>query len=220
MDQQFWLDKWQKNETVFHLGDVNELLTRFWSDLNLDSGRVLVPLCGKSLDVLWLLQQGYEVVGIELSPVAIAALRDLLELHLGFVLEESQLGSHRLYQHPRVTLVEGDFFTVPERLLPTVTAVYDRAAMVALPADMRAAYRNQLIRLAPRAPQLLVTLEYDQSLNSNPPFAVAATELDVGYGAHYRLQLLQEEELIDQEPRFRSKGLTSFIQKTWLLTPA
>lgn len=221
LDTQFWLDKWQNRETGFHLSEVNSVLIRCWPTLGLESGRVLVPLCGKSLDVVWLLQQGYEVTGIELSPVAIADLRRLLARELGIVLSEQQCGEHRIYQHPRVTLIEGDFFSLPVCAMPApVAAVYDRAAMVALPEPMREHYRQQLMRLAPGVPQLLVTLEYDQTLNHNPPFAVMTAELIASYGSYYRLHLQREEELIDEEPRFRSKGLTSFIQKTWLLTPA
>lgn len=74
MNEAFWHERWARNEIGFHLGEVNPYLLRHWPSLALPNGaRVLVPLCGKSLDMAWLVEQGFTVVGVELSEKAVRA---------------------------------------------------------------------------------------------------------------------------------------------------
>jgi thiopurine S-methyltransferase len=219
MEHGFWLEKWQKNETGFHLEDVNTSLVAAWPLLKVESGRVLVPLCGKSRDIFWLLQQGYEVVGIELSPLALQALRADIHQMSGWTFEASNEEGLTLYHHPCITLIEGDFFAVTAGQCGQIDAVYDRAAMVALPDTMREHYRQQVLALSANAPQLLITLDYDQTVAGGPPFAVSDAEVKRGYERFFTIECQDERELIDQEPRFRNKGLNSFVQRTYLLQP-
>lgn len=219
MDHEFWLDKWQRNEIGFHLDEVNSSLVVAWPQLGVESGRILVPLCGKSVDMLWLLHQGLDVVGIELSPLALEALRTTIADHLGWEFTRTERDGVVVYEHDRVLLIEGDLFAVKPETCGEITAVYDRAAMVALPAAMRDRYRQHILTVSNAAPQLLITLDYDQSVAGGPPFAVSDAEVRKALERHFTIRCQDERELIDQEPRFKAKGLTSFVQRTYLLTP-
>lgn len=223
MHSDFWHDKWKRMEIGFHLNEVNSILLKYWPAMNIPAGRtVLVPLCGKTLDLVWLRSQGYAVVGIELSEIALDELAQMLrdELHLTIEKTRTRLNGEdaALYQGEGVLLIGGDFFAVTPDLTGPIHAVYDRAALVALPPAMRMDYCQHIRLLSDHAPQLLVTFEYDQDVTSGPPFAVPDDEVRTHYAAHYaQLACVDNRELIEQEPKFRAKGLTSFRQRVYQL---
>ena len=178
MDPDFWHNKWQHNEIGFHNSEAHSLLLRYWPTLALSvESRVLVPLAGKSLDVRWLLEQGLAVTASELSETAAAA----FFAEQGWRADISEHRGHRLYRHERLDYWVGDFFTLPEEQLSPVDAVYDRAALIALPPEMRQRYVDTLkALLKPGALYLLISLEYVDNDAGGPPFAVdgdAVTEL-------------------------------------------
>ena len=75
MDANFWHQRWERNETAFHQREANPLLVKYFDALSLSKGsRVFLPLCGKTLDIHWLLSNGYRVAGSELSDVAVKQL--------------------------------------------------------------------------------------------------------------------------------------------------
>ncbi|MCH7312610.1 thiopurine S-methyltransferase [Acinetobacter sp. ANC 4805] len=188
MQHDFWHDKWQTNNIGFHQDQPYPLLTQHLQSLNLNSNaRLFVPLCGKSLDLAWLIKQGYHVVGIDLSPIAIQAL--IIDLGLSF--KETQSGELTHYQHPQIELFVGDFFQLTAQQLGDVDAVYDRAALIALPSQMRSQYTQHLLDITKQAPQLLISLEYDQNLLQGPPFSVPEHELTEHYATHYQIKLLE-----------------------------
>jgi len=220
MHSDFWHNKWQNQEIGFHLEDVNPLLIKYWPKLELAQGsRVLVPLCGKTVDILWLLQQGYQVVGAELSEIALTELARHIEQQLGIEISHSTQGDMQLFKGEGVQLFCGDFFQLTPEQVGTVDAIYDRAALVALPKPMRDDYSRHVMSLTQQAPQLLVTLEYDQNQKDGPPFAIPQTEISRLYGNDYGTELLLETETIQDEPRFQAAGLTSFIERVNLLSP-
>lgn len=216
MQPDFWKERWARREIGFHLPMVNPVLKRhagIWGGLQ--GKRVLVPLCGKTEDMAWLREQGAEVIGAELAG---EALREFAETH-GLALESHPDAGLICHQAPGYRLYEGDFFALTPEQLGPIDAVYDRAALVALPVPMREPYARQLMRLAPQARQLLVTLDYDQQQMSGPPFAVSPQEVESLYAAHYRISALESMDVIDSEPRFRDRGLSSFVQAAWELRP-
>ncbi|ASP39154.1 thiopurine S-methyltransferase [Bacterioplanes sanyensis] len=218
MQSEFWHEKWQKQEIGFHLDEVNKVLLKYWPTLNARPGQtVLVPLCGKSLDVVWLRQQGLTVIGVELSELAIAELADTISTELQLPVEREQQEQAVVYRMPGVTLIAADFFDLSP--MAHVDWVYDRAALVALPEAMRRDYARQLRAVSGCAPQLLVTLDYHQPSMSGPPFALSDEEVQQHYSSHYHIEVLESRELIEQEPRFRERGLDSFIQRTYKLLP-
>jgi len=186
VDPDFWHQRWEQSRIGFHLGQVNPWLVEYWPSLKLHAGsRVFVPLCGKSLDMLWLAEQGHEVVGVEISPVAV---RDFFAENR-LELQPAQLGE--------------------------VAAVYDRAALVALPASMRSDYVAHLDALAPTAPRLLITLDYDQAKAEGPPFAVSDDEVRELYANHASLTRLAAADILDDNPKYREKGLDRLVESVW-----
>lgn len=178
MQPDFWHDRWARQQIGFHEPAPNPLLLRHFAVLGLRPGaRLLLPLCGKTLDIDWLLARGHEVVGSELSPIAVTALFE----RAGLTPSIEQLGALQRWRADRLEIWVGDHFQIGHRQLGAVDAVYDRAALIALPGQMRPAYAAQLIRLAGDAPQLLVTLEYDQACVEGPPFSVTDDELRTLY---------------------------------------
>lgn len=223
MQADFWHDKWERMEIGFHLQEVNKALLKYWPALDAaDGDTVLVPLCGKTLDLIWLRQQGYAVVGVELSEIALDELASMVGETLDLSLSKHREGDRVIYRGYGVLLIAGDFFSVTSELLAdegfaSPAVVYDRAAIVALPESMRVEYTQHLLQISPSAKQLLITLDYDQSKRNGPPFAVSDAEVQQHYGAVKQVQCLGERELIEQEPRFREQGLDSFIQRVYLI---
>lgn len=212
MDADFWHARWTANQIGFHEGKPNVHLAAHLARLGLAAGaRLFLPLCGKTRDIAWLLSRGLRVAGAELSPLAVAQLFE----ELGVAPEISAAGPLELHRAPGLDIFVGDIFALsPDRLGP-VDAVYDRAALVALPAPMRPLYAAHLAALTARAPQLLVCFTYDQTQAEGPPFSVAAEEVEALYGAAYRL------ECLDSCPVPGGlRGKVPAEENVWLLEPA
>jgi len=187
MDASFWQDRWQSNRIAFHLDEANPLLVHYFSRLQLPAGRrVFVPLCGKTRDIGWLLTQGYSVAGAELVEAAVVQLFAELDVEP----RVSEHGPLKHYQAPALDIWVGDVLELTPELLGKVDAVYDRAALVALPEHMRSAYTRQVHRLAVEVPQLLVSYHYDQNALAGPPFSVSDHEVQRHYGDAYQLSAL------------------------------
>jgi thiopurine S-methyltransferase len=187
MHHDFWHNKWQKNEIGFHLPEANPLLVNYFPALQLaPRSRIFLPLCGKTLDIHWLLSQGFRVVGAELSTIAVEGLFEDLKLTPTL----TKIGELTHYSADNIVIFNGDFFTLTAEILGKVDAVYDRAALVALPAEMRPLYTMHLSTITQYAPQLLVCFDYDQTLLDGPPFCVNAEEVRAHYAQAYHLQML------------------------------
>ena len=192
MDASFWHNRWQTNQTGWHERDVNPLLITHFASLNVPQGRrVFVPLCGKSLDLGWLLAQGYAVAGAELSELAVTQLFS----GLGMEPTISEIGKHKHFRGEKIDIFVGDLFDLSREALGPVDAVYDRAALVALPEAMRIRYAAHLKTNTSLAPQLLIGYEYDQTVVPGPPFSVTADELQRHYGDSYTLTPLARIEV-------------------------
>jgi thiopurine S-methyltransferase len=187
MEPDFWLNKWDKNEIAFHGSEANPLLLKYFKELTLTKGsRIFIPLCGKTLDIHWLLSQGYRVAGAELSELAIQQ----LFTELGVTPKIVTAGKLKHYSAEGIDIFVGDIFDLTADLLGAVDAVYDRAALVALPEEMRIRYTAHLARITDKAPQLLITYEYDATLISGPPFSISIDEVKRHYAGSYNLHLL------------------------------
>lgn len=215
MEPDFWHQRWRNNEIGFHQPQVNPRLEAYWQRLKLTAGsRVLVPLCGKSLDLVWLADQGHRVVGVELSDVALADFFHERDLQPRI----SRLGPFQLWQAAEYSFFCGDFMRLTPELLGLVDGVYDRAALIALPPALRSPYVALLQRLAQQAPQLLITLEYQQQLMNGPPFAVLEDEVRRLY-SDLRVTRLAAADVLASQPRFRAKGLDWLQEAVYLITP-
>lgn len=182
MDPEFWQNRWKQNKIAFHEERPNALLTRHFPRLALRAGsRVFVPLCGKTNDLAWLVEQGYRVAGIELNE---AAVEEVIRM-LGGGSRVETSGAHSLYRSDRAEIFVGDFFDLTAEMLGPVDAIYDRAALVALPSGMRKAYAGHLTALTGAAPQFLISYDYDQTQTDGPPFSVTGAEIDRLYRDRY-----------------------------------
>ena len=209
MEKAFWLKKWQSNEIGFHNPEAHGLLVKYFGRLALKPGsRVFVPLCGKTLDIGWLLEQGCSVCGAELSEDAVIQLFEQLAIEP----EVEEAGALRRYSGPAIDVFVGDIFQLASESLGPVDAIYDRAALVALPEGMRHQYTQHLIRLTNAAAQLLITFEYDQQRMPGPPFCVSDREVEEHYSGDYRLALLESVDVPGG-----LKGKCPAQEKVWLL---
>lgn len=212
MEAGFWHAKWEKGEIGFHQDDVNPLLLEHFGELALAPGsRVFVPLCGKTRDIRWLLASGHRVAGAELSRVAVEQLFAEMDLAPSV----SQVGPLTRFAAENIDIYSGDIFELTGGALGQVAAVYDRAALVALPAAMRQRYAEHLVALTGRARQLLIAYDYDQSRQDGPPFAVGAAEVRHLYGRHYALTRLASTEVAGG-----LRGKCPASEQVWLLRPA
>jgi len=214
VDADFWHQRWQANKIGFHLGAVNPYLVEYWPGLKLHAGsRVFVPLCGKSLDMLWLAEQGYDVTGVEISPLAVRAFFEENRLPPPQV---EQRGAFEIWSVPQISLICGDFFELQAAQLGEVAAVYDRASLIALPPEMRADYVAHLQNLCPAAPpHLLITLEYEQQNMTGPPFSVVAEEVQALYPPPCEAVRLATADILGENEGFRQRGLDSLLESVW-----
>jgi thiopurine S-methyltransferase len=207
MDATFWHQRWAQREIGFHRSKVHPMLAQHWPTLaDRNDGPVLVPLCGKSLDLKWLADRGHSVVGIELSE---AAAIEFFEDH-GLQPASTRLGGLKAWSAASITICVGDFFEfAPDFPFPRA---YDRAAMVALPAEVRPRYRARLAALlADEGQGLLITLEYDPSTMHGPPFSVDEAELALDPRLHYRT--LDAVDALPDHPGFRNQGVANLTER-------
>ena len=214
MDEIDWRAQWADNNIGFHLDQANPMLVKHWPALQAPPGTgVFVPLCGKSLDLLELHQQGYAVHGSELSDLAVEAFfhDNNLDVSRRFV------GEHEYWSRERLTIVLGDFFTLPAGSI-RARFVYDRAALVALPPYRQTQYVEQLLRIAPDIEQmLLLTVEYDDAFAPPPPFSTAPARVAELYQDHFTVELLETRET-KPSPRKLAQGLTSITEHVFKLS--
>lgn len=221
MNNEFWHERWSSENTGFHLDQPNELLTAYWSTLDISlSARVLVPLCGKSLDMIWLSSLGHEVVGVELSRLAVE--RFFTENELPYEIE--LIDGLRLYRstdsETKISIFESDFQSLTSLHLGTFDALYDRAAMIALPDDVRAAYLKWVHHLlSPTAQGLIVSLRYPQEERNGPPFSVASAQFDPYLPKHMKMLLLHSDDLLNDLIFINRFKVSSIFEDVYHLTP-
>lgn len=218
MEPKFWQERWARNQIGFHLPEVNPYLQRHWPQLGLaDGAKVLVPLCGKSLDLVWLASQGYHVMGVELSEQAVETFFN----EQGLAPQISRRGDFKVYQTSLIEVWCGDIFDLDARAVADCSGLYDRAALIALPPLMRAQYAERLNALLGRgAKGLLVTLDYDQVQKAGPPFAVSDEEVCVLLGGHWALDRLEEKDILGESWKFVQEGVTRLDERVYRLTKA
>ena len=215
MEEAFWRARWAQGQIGFHLQEVNPYLQQHWPSLSIAPGsQVLVPLCGKSLDMAWLAGQGLRVLGVELAERAV---EDFFA-EQGLQPEVEQQGVLRLYRAAGVEIYCGDFFNVQAEHVAGCTALYDRAALIALPETMRARYVEHLAAILPgNCRGLLVSLEYAQEEMSGPPFSVSQAEIDARLSPYWQIELLARHDVLNENWRFLQRGLSSLHESIYRL---
>lgn len=209
MKPEYWLERWQSGHIGFHRASANALLAEHHQTALGRCLRVLVPLCGKSVDLEWLVVRGHEVVGIELSELAAQAFfaeRDIEP-------QRRTVGGFVEYSHGGIRILTGDFFAATEELVGICDGVYDRAALIALPPEMRPRYVAQLrTLLSPKARVLLITLFFDAP--GGPPFAVSPQEVSTLY-ADARITALSTHDARSDAPGPVERGASFVNENTY-----
>lgn len=216
MDPSFWLENWEKGQTGFHLTGVNPVLLRHWEDLGLKSAKsVLVPLCGKSVDLPYLRTLGHQVMGLELSPIAVkefwTAMRVTPKMN-----EERGLV---FWESDGIEIIEGDFFEIKPEDLAAPDVVYDRAALIAMPVELQSRYAHHLVHLAQGAPIFLVTFDYKPGEMAGPPFPISRIQLGELFDDHYEISLIESRDALDDNAGLAARGLNRLSESVWLLSP-
>ncbi|MCX7302017.1 MAG: thiopurine S-methyltransferase [Rhodobacterales bacterium] len=208
MEPDFWHERWESNQIGFHEGETNEMLLAHHGVLALTPGaRVFLPLCGKTRDIAWFLSRGSRVAGAELSRLAV----EQLFAELGAVPEVAAAGELVRFSAEGIDVFVGDIFGLSQGMIGPVDAIYDRAALVALPEGMRTRYAPHLHEITGGAQQLLICFEYDQSLMAGPPFSVDGAEVARLYGGLYGITLVDTGDL-----RGGVRG-TQALERVWAL---
>ncbi|PZO92784.1 MAG: thiopurine S-methyltransferase [Streptococcus pyogenes] len=197
MNAEFWHSRWQEKRIGFNQSAVNLLLINYFKQLNLPAGsRVFVPLCGKSIDMAWLAAQSYDVVGVELVETAVQAF--FTEQNISPTVHQHVDNSAIKYYQGQlsgqtITLWVADIFALSSEDIGSVKAVYDKAALIALPENMRTKYSEHIRKISGHAPQFIITLTYDQSKKAGPPFSISSEQIQQYYGDNYHISELTSE---------------------------
>jgi len=217
MQLEFWQERWARNQIGFHQDSINLHLASFWSQLNAaPHACVLVPLCGKSRDLLWLRAQGHTVLGVEVSRIAVEAFFAENELQATV----TQQGAFERWEADGLVILCGDFFDLQAEDVAMCSVVYDRASLIALPPEMRQQYVNHLLEiLAPASCMLLITLHYDQSLADGPPFSVETQEVYDYYATWFQIKPVRTVDALEDLPGFKRYGIEQIDETVFLLQP-
>ena len=216
MQPDFWLDRWRTAQIGFHQAAVDRHLQAYWPLLKLPANSpVFVPLCGKSLDLMWLRERGHSVKGVELSPVALEA----FVMEHGIPARRRVLNCFDAYEADGLTLFRGDYFKLAAALLGSVSAVYDRAALISWTPEARAAYVNHLTLLtSPGTQTLLIAVEFPAEQMKGPPFPLTRDAIENLYAGHYSIEELARHDILDLEPRLKARGLTELREVCYRMT--
>lgn len=221
METEYWLKRWREGRTGWHRPEVMPLLVQHWPALNVPRGsRVLVPLCGKSLDMLWLAEQGMHVLGVDVSPIAIESFLAENQLHA----RTRSTVEGTLYEVTNtpggeIQIINGDAFEVDPAAIAQCNALYDRAALIAMPPPMRRRLVDELyMQLPAGSAGLLITLVYPENEMQGPPFSVDDAEVHDLFGKHWQVDQLAYRDILASQPAFAEQGLSSLHTGVYALT--
>jgi thiopurine S-methyltransferase len=216
MQAEYWLRRWREGRTGWHKDGVMPLLQEYWPTLVVPRGtRVLVPFCGKTLDMIWLAEQGLRVLGVEVSPLAVEQF--FAENGLNPETRETADGVH--YTAGNIEIIQGDLFDIDAATLGDCRAVYDRAAIIAQPPDQRARYAAEVYsRLPTGCRALLITLEYPQSEMEGPPFPVDEAEVRRLFDDQWQIETIERRDILEAQPGFAKQGVTALSTAVYRLT--
>jgi thiopurine S-methyltransferase len=216
VDPEFWVERWEVGQTAWDQAAPHPLLLEHWGSLGLAAGSgVFVPLCGASVDMVWLADQGHRVVGVDVSPLAAERFFE----RVGISPVTRTVGGFAVSTAGPYEFWCGDLFELPAEAVGDVAGVYDRASLVALPPDLRGRYAAHVTSLLPAAIELLLTFVYDPAEMDGPPFSVAAEEVGSLYGGEFDIELIADTDLFEREPGFAARGPTWTREQAHVLRP-
>ena len=205
----FWLDIWQKNQTRFHQENFNRHLTKFITDLKLaKKTKTLVPLCGKTLDLLFLKSLDLDITGIEISHLAIKQF--FLENNL-----KIERQHNNIYQYDEnLKIICTDFFSYQNN--QKFSFVYDRASLIALSKEDRKKYVNVLKSILEKnAKILIIILEYTSTKDIAPPYSVSTNDFYELFSSDFTIKLLCEKKI--EQKNIKIKEINTMTERVYLL---
>jgi thiopurine S-methyltransferase len=220
MEAEYWLKRWREGRTGWHRSEVMPLLVQHWSALNVPRGsRVLVPLCGKSLDMLWLSQQGMRVLGVDVSPVAIESFLAENQLHARTRGEADGTHYEITNASGEIEIINGDAFALDPDEVAQCNVFYDRAALIAMPAPMRRRLVDELyVQLPAGSAGLLITLAYPENEMQGPPFSVDDAEVHDLFDGRWQVDRLEYRDILASQPSFSEQGVSALHTGVYALT--
>ncbi|MCB1197206.1 MAG: hypothetical protein KDK51_02460 [Deltaproteobacteria bacterium] len=212
MDLDYWKKRWQDNQTHWHVDRIHPLLQKYYPLLSqTQDSHVLLPLSGKTLDIEWLLEQGHQVTCVEVSDIAIEEIQKRMDIQW----QIEKKGPFTVYTYQKLTILQGDYFLLPEISLPHVDFVFDRAAFVAIDPQDRTSYAKIYQHLQPKH-ILLVLFRYDLTASTHPPYAFADQEIFSLLEPSFDIKLLESKEMLEEFPRFKARNIAEFFQDAYL----
>ena len=216
MQNEYWHHRWKKNEIEFDQKEPNVHLIKYINILNLKPHSTLfVPLCGKSIDMLWLSKQQYKIIGNELDYSASCAFFEENQ----FLFKENNTPHFKVLSTHNITILSGDFFRLNKEILGSIDAIYDRAALIALPLEMRKEYAKKIIDLSnPGNQMFLITGSYDQNIMKGPPFSVDEMEVNSLYSKYFHIEEIYTKITEEVPAHLQAKGLKETKEHVFHLT--
>ncbi len=215
LDESFWNERWENNQIGFHQRDINDFLQRHFGLLNTTKGdTVFVPLCGKTLDMRWLAEQGVDVLGVEFSEKAV---KDFFEEN-NLNYQKASNDSFVQYSNANIRLLSGDFFAMGADDLGCVKAIFERASLIALPKEMRTDYVNHLAKHLPSGcKMLLVTMEYPKGMIGGPPFAIFEDEVEQLFSKDFSVKLIESKVNKAMGKMLAKASGGTITEKAWMI---
>lgn len=209
-----WLERWNNNQIGWHRDNFNTRMVQYLPKLDLQQGdSIFVPLCGKSRDMMYLINQGYKVIGVELSSIAVIDF--FTENDIEYSTQKTQ--DFILYIAENITIYQGDIFKLQKEHTRNINAIYDRASLVALNPQLRSEYAKLFNGIMPSGIwYLLLTLDYQQHAIDGPPFAVSETEVNALF-KDWQIDKVDSFNDIENENKFQNNGLSVLNKETYVL---
>jgi len=215
VEHKFWIQRWESNQIGFHQADYSPYLNLYWDKVVSDtSSKVFVPMAGKTKDMIWLANRGHAVLGVELSEIAVKAFFEENE----FTATQQYVGQFTQYSAENINFLCGDFFLLEKQNLEDVSAVFDRASLVAMPPEMRGQYAEHLATILTSGVNvLLVSMEYPEGEMAGPPFCVNEKNINQLFEENFSIELLESNDVLKDNDHLKSRGLSSMVEKVYHL---
>jgi len=219
MEPDYWRERWREGRIGFHRGEANPLLIANRATFD-ECTRVLVPLCGKSLDMLWLSRQGMHVLGVDVSAIAIESF--LAENQLHARTRSTAEGTHYDVTNApggEIEIINGDVFELDPAVIARCDAFYDRASIIAMPAAMRGRMADTVyMQLPAGSAGLLIALDYPENEMQGPPFSVDEAELRRLFDQQWNIEQMERRDILASQPSFQEQGVTALHTSVYALT--
>lgn len=215
MSNKIWKSMWKHNQFQFHQPIINPLLQQYLPQLQLSANDdILVPLCGKSLDMDLLIDSGYHVIGIELSKIAIQAYFDARNIKP----QHEKKGQFIRWWHNDIEIWCGDIFNLTDNDISHVKTLYDCASLTALPSESRPHYVQHFYEKLSKQSQILLITTESADEHQLESASMIDSEVQSLYENYYQIELLHGQSSLKQDPEHPGAAIMPMDEKVYLFT--